>query len=233
VSTIAGTLRDDSGLDVRSVLEGLQRSGDRFAGSGAPPEAVLEVPCDAILLCAGSSTVDRRAAERLATRVVVCGANIPFTDEVGAQLEQRGILVLPDFMAGGGGVLGSTLVSAAGITAPELEPILRRCFKPLVAQTLAAAAAHGTTVATEARLRALRVIAACDAAYGSTRPETLLPERLAPVDGGLVRLILAAERRARGSTRLAALARVLHGAAVARAERVLLASFVAGATPTS
>lgn len=75
----------------------------------------------------------------------------------------------------------------------------------------------------------MRVIAACDAAYGATRPDTLLPERLAPRDSGVVRLLLAAERRCRGSTRLAALARVLRGSAVARTERVLSASLAAGA----
>jgi glutamate dehydrogenase (NAD(P)+) len=233
LSTIVGTLRDDHGLDVRAVLDELGRSGDKVASGGAPAEAVLSVRCDAMLLCAGSDTVDARVAERLDVRAVVCGANIPFTDDVGDRLEQRGILVLPDFVAGGGGVLGSTLVSAAGVRAPELEPILRRSFKPRVAQTLAASAAQGTTVAFEARTQALRAIAACDAAYGQMRPETLLPERLAPRDSGAVRLMLAAEQRLRGSTRLAPIARLLHGTAVARAERVLRASFVAGSQSTS
>ena len=233
LSTIVGTLRDDRGLDVRVVLDELGRSGDKVASGGATPQAVLAVPCDAMLLCAGSDTVDAQAAERLDVRAVVCGANIPFTDEVGDRLEQRGILVLPDFVAGGGGVLGSTLVSAAGVRAPELEPVLRRSFKPRVAQTLAASSAQGTTVAFEARMRALRSIAACDTAYGQARPDTLLPERLAPRDSGPVRLMLAAERRLRGSTRLAPIARLLHGTAVARAERVLRASFAPGAQPTS
>jgi glutamate dehydrogenase (NAD(P)+) len=229
ISTVAGTLGDDGGLDVRSVLENLRQSGDKFTSGGAPPEAVLAASCDVMLLCAGSDTLDATAAERLDVRAVVCGANIPFTDEVADRLVERGILVLPDFVAGTGGVLGSTLVAVAGATAPELELVLRRHFKPLVAQTLASAAARGTTVAAEARRRALRVIAACDAAYGSERPDALLPERLAPRDSGAVRLLLAAERRCRGSTRLAALARLLHGSAVARAERVLSASYAAGA----
>lgn len=233
VSTIAGTLRDDRGLDVRSTLEGLRRSGDGFAAGGEPPEAVLAAPCDVMLLCAGSSTLDTAAAERLDARSVVCGANIPFADGVADRLDGRGILVLPDFVAGGGGVLGSTLVSVAGVTPRELEAILRRRFKPLVAQTLAAAVARGTTAAVEAQRRALRVIAACEAAYGTERPNTLLPERLAPRDAGAVRLALAAERRVRGSTRLAFVARLLHRSAVARTERVLSASLSAGAGEAS
>ena len=228
VSTIAGTLRRDGGLDVESVLDGLGRAGDRFAASGEPPDAVLSTECDVMLLCAGSDTLDSTAGERLQARVVACGANIPLKDGVEDRLNARGILVLPDFVAGGGGVLGSTLVTAAGVTPLELEAILRRHFKPLVAQTLAAASARGTTIAVEARRRALRVIAACEAAYGSVRPGTLLPERLAPRDSGPVRLAVAAERRIRGSSRLGALARLLHGSAVARVERILSASLATG-----
>lgn len=229
VSTIAGTLRNENGLDVKAVLEGLGRAGDSFAGGGEPAGAVLSADCDVMLLCAGSGALDSASAEHLKARAVVCGANIPFTDGAEDQLTARGVLVLPDFVAGGGGVLGSTLVTAACVTPDELEAILRRRFKPLVAQMLAAAFARGTTVAIEARQQALGVIAACDAAYGTLRPDTLLPEKLAPADPAPVRLALAVERRARGSRRLAVIGRWLHRSAVARAERVLTASLAAGA----
>jgi glutamate dehydrogenase (NAD(P)+) len=229
VSTIAGTLRREDGLDVESVLDGLERAGDRFAANGEPADAVLSTDCDAMLLCAGSGTLDSMASERLQARVVACGANIPFKVGVEDRLNARGILVLPDFVAGSGGVLGSTLVTVAGVTSDELEAILRRRFKPLVSQTLAAASTRGTTVADEARCRALRVIAACEAAYGSVRPDTLLPERLAPRDPMPLRLAIEVERRIRGSLRLGALTRLLHGPAVARVERVLSASLATGA----
>ena len=233
VSTIAGTLRRDSGLDVKSVLDGLGRACDGLGAGGEPVDAVLATDCDVMLLCAGSGTLDSRAGEQLQARAVVCGANIPFADGVEDRLNARGILVLPDFVAGGGGVLGTTLVTAAGVTPLELEAILRRRFKPLVAQTLTAASARGTTAAVEARRRALRVIAACEAAYGPVRPVTLLPERLAPRDPAPIRLALAAERRIRGSSRLSAIARLLHGAAVTRAERVLSVSLAAGAVESA
>lgn len=229
VSTIAGTLRNENGLDVKAVLEGLGRVGDSFAGGGEPAGAVLSADCDVMLLCAGSGALDSASAGHLKARAVVCGANIPFADGVEDHLNARGVLVLPDFVAGGGGVLGSTLVTAARVTPDELEAILRRRFKPLVAQMLAAAFARGTTVAIEARQQALGVIAACEAAYGALRPDTLLPEKLVPADSAPVRLALAIERRTRGSRRLAVIGRWLHSTAVARAERILAASFAAGA----
>ena len=229
ISTIAGTLRNDSGLDVSAVLQGLTQVGDKFAGGGEPVDAVLGVDCDVLLLCAGSGALDPAAAAHLKARAVVCGANIPFAGDAEERLTARGILVLPDFVAGGGGVLGSTLVAVAAVTPNEVEAILRRRFKPLVSQVLAAASTKGTQPSVEARRQALGVIAACERAYGELRPDSLLPEELAPAASAPLRLILALERRARGSSRLAPIGRLLHGVAVTRAERVLAASLAAGA----
>jgi glutamate dehydrogenase/leucine dehydrogenase len=229
VSTLTGSLRDDRGLNVASMLEAACRLGDRFTAGGAPPEVLLTVPCDALILCGGTGSVDGPAADGIGARAVICGANIPFQDQVSDRLERRGVLVLPDFVASGGGVLGSTLVTAAGVGPGELEAILRRGFKPLVAETIARALARGTTVTVEARLRALRMVAACEAAYRAERAATLLPDRLAPRATAPERLLLAAERRLRGSRRARPLARLLHGVAVARAERVWTASLTAGA----
>ncbi|MDW8259605.1 MAG: Glu/Leu/Phe/Val dehydrogenase dimerization domain-containing protein, partial [Gammaproteobacteria bacterium] len=142
VATRAGTLHDDHGLNVPGLLEASRRVGDAFTAGSAPPQSVLRARCDALLLCAGSDAIDSASAAAIDARAVICGANIPFTDEVGAQIGARGILVIPDFVAGGGGVLGSTLFSVAGITVKELEGILRRQFKMRVARTIAQARAR-------------------------------------------------------------------------------------------
>ncbi|MDL1859443.1 Glu/Leu/Phe/Val dehydrogenase [Betaproteobacteria bacterium PRO7] len=229
VSTVAGAICDDSGMDAQSVLEEARRLGDRFTAGAAAPEALLDVSCDALLLCGGADVIDTKSAQAIRARTIICGANIPFVDEVAERFERRGILVLPDFVAGGGGVLGSTLVAVAGLTPGELAAVMRRQFKPLVEQTIAQARTSGTTVAAQAREKALRTLAACEAAYGAQRADTLLPEKLAPRASAPVRFVLAAERRVRGSRRLAPLARLLHGTVVDRAERVLCATRTVGA----
>jgi hypothetical protein len=190
---------------------------------------VLEVDCDALLSCAGTASIDAPLAARVRAATVVCGANTPFADRAEDVLCSRGILVLPDFVAGSGGVLGSTLEAAAGAGPGEIESILRRRFKPLVDSTIAAAAARGDPPAVEARRRALRVLEACDLAYRAERAPTLLPERLAPEASLAARACLALEHRLRGSTRLAPVARRLRRHALARAEQVLCASLAEGA----
>lgn len=229
VSTVAGAAIDPRGIEIAALLSGLAAHGDDFLAANAPASAALEAEADVMLLCAGSDVLDVARAQPLAVGAVICGANIPFTDEVAATLDARGILVVPDFVAGAGGVLGSTLVTACGASAAEIESLLRRHFKPLVAQTLADAVAHGTSADHEAMLRARRFIGACDAAYGRQQADSLLPVRLVRSEGWAMRQLLAVERRARPSRRLAAVARWLHGAAVRRAERVIAAAIAAGA----
>jgi glutamate dehydrogenase (NAD(P)+) len=231
VATVAGTLHRDEGLDAALLLEGLARSGDGFLGgtNRLSPLAVLEVDCDALLSCAVTASIDASVAARMRAGTVICGANTPFADGAQDALAARGILVLPDFIAGAGGVLGSTLETAAGAGPEEVESILRRRFKPLVTSTIAAAAARGDAPAVEAGRRALRVLAACDLAYRAERPPTLLPDRLAPEASLAARACLALEHRLRGSTRLAPVVRGLHRRALARAEQVLCASLEAGA----
>jgi glutamate dehydrogenase (NAD(P)+) len=228
ISTRAGALAAEDGLDLRSVFERLDKSPNESLQGMAPPEALFDVACDALLLCGGHDVLDDDSADRVAAPIIVCGANIPFDDEVAARLHARGITVVPDFVAGAGGVLGSTLASAAGASVDEVEQMMRRYFTVLLARTFERAFKRGTTVAVEARRRAELVIAACESLYGNERPPTLLPDRLVPAASWPMRLALAAERFVRGSPRRERVTRPLHLAALARAEEIMYAAMSIG-----
>jgi glutamate dehydrogenase (NAD(P)+) len=228
ISTRAGALAAEEGLDLRSVFERLDQSPDESVEGMAPPEALFDVACDALLLCAGSDALGGDSADRVAAPIIVCGANIPFDDEVAARLDSRGITVVPDFVAGAGGVLGSTLASAAGASVDEVEQMLRRHFTVLLARTFERAFKRGTTVAVEARRRAELVIAACESLYGNEQSPSLLADRLVPAASWPMRLALAAERIVRGSPRPERVTRPLHLAALARAEKIMSAAMSIG-----
>ena len=55
-----------------------------------------------------------RQVGRLRTKVVARGANIPCTAEAEAVLADRGVLVLPDFLANAGGVICAALEYQGG-----------------------------------------------------------------------------------------------------------------------
>lgn len=103
-----GTIADPSGLDIVALAE-LKAAGrplTALAGARAlPPEAVIDVACDIWIPAARPDVITAANVERLDTRLVAQGANIPCTAEAEAALAARGILVLPDFIANAGGVI--------------------------------------------------------------------------------------------------------------------------------
>lgn len=125
LSTRDGGLHDPAGLDVPALCSARERSGDRFlrawTGGGASIAATdaLLVPCEAAVPAAQSFVLDAETAPALQARVVACAANAPFARAVERALGARGILVLPDFVANVGGVVGSVLERAIGQAALE------------------------------------------------------------------------------------------------------------------
>lgn len=51
--------------------------------------------------------INERNVERIQAKIVVEAANIPATYEIEKKLHERGILVVPDFVANAGGVISS------------------------------------------------------------------------------------------------------------------------------
>lgn len=107
VSDVNGALRNDEGFDVSALLAhaSARRTIAGFEG-GTPtdPSGVLELPCDILVPAALENQITKQNAERLTARVIVEGANGPTTWEADEILQRKGVVVVPDILANGGGV---------------------------------------------------------------------------------------------------------------------------------
>ena len=107
-SDTSGTIEDRSGLDV-SALIALKDAGralrDHPQGEKLDTDAILDVDCDIWIPAARPDVVRADNVERLRTRLVAQGANIPCTPDAELALHKRGVLVIPDFIANAGGVI--------------------------------------------------------------------------------------------------------------------------------
>ena len=77
-------------------------------GSGvrlAPREEIFHVPCDILIPAAVENSISEQVAVQMRVRAVVPGANLAVAAGAEALLSQKGVLVLPDFLAGCGGSL--------------------------------------------------------------------------------------------------------------------------------
>jgi glutamate dehydrogenase (NAD(P)+) len=107
-SDTGGTLHDPDGIDI-AALTALKKAGRSVVshdrGEALTDEAILDVACDIGIPAARPDVINESNAERLNTRLVVEGANIPATEAAERRLHQRGILCVPDFIANAGGVI--------------------------------------------------------------------------------------------------------------------------------
>jgi glutamate dehydrogenase/leucine dehydrogenase len=112
VSTLAGTRYDPQGLDVDRLLTLRQEYGDDAVrhyphGKLLRRNKLFTLPVDILIPGARPDAINHKNVERIQARLVVPGANIPFTHVIANQLSERGIGIVPDFVSNGGGVLAA------------------------------------------------------------------------------------------------------------------------------
>jgi glutamate dehydrogenase/leucine dehydrogenase len=66
-------------------------------------DALFDVPTDILVLAAGEDAIDAERAAALQVSAVVVGSNCGLRPDVEQALHRRGVLVIPDFVAGSGG----------------------------------------------------------------------------------------------------------------------------------
>jgi len=103
-----GTLYDPNGLDIAKLIA-LKGQGQPLTvsegGKKLPLDAILDVDCDIWIPAARPDVLRADTAARIKARLVAQGANIPATAEAEKLLDERGVVVLPDFIANAGGVI--------------------------------------------------------------------------------------------------------------------------------
>jgi glutamate dehydrogenase (NAD(P)+) len=108
VADVQGTVANDEGLDVEALIKGRSPLGDidRAALGPAdrqlPREAWLDVDAEILVPAAVADAIDAGNVDRVKARLVVEAANIPTTEEAQRRLHERGVTVIPDFVANGG-----------------------------------------------------------------------------------------------------------------------------------
>jgi glutamate dehydrogenase/leucine dehydrogenase len=103
-----GVVYNPEGIDVGELSAVKCQTGTVTAYKGGrkltPPE-LLTLPCDILVPAARPDCIHAGNASAVRARLILQGANIPATQEAEALLHQRGVLVVPDFIANAGGVI--------------------------------------------------------------------------------------------------------------------------------
>lgn len=125
VATASGTVSDPDGLDVVKLVELRTDHGDDCVtayGAVTDPAAVLEVDADILVPAALQDVIDTDLARRITPALIVEGANLPTTPEARQILHERGVAVVPDFIANAGGVVAAAHSMDARHSAFTVDP---------------------------------------------------------------------------------------------------------------
>lgn len=103
-----GSISNPDGLDPDELHAHKEKGlpAHEFAGGkGGPSDAIIDVECDIWIPAARPDVVREDNVGRIKARLVIEGANIPVTEGAERTLHERGVLVVPDFIANAGGVI--------------------------------------------------------------------------------------------------------------------------------
>ena len=111
-------------LDIPSLLaaqeggeKGIIPLAENSKAAYADNKKIYDLSCDIFVPAAIEKAVDKEVAKHIETKAIASGANLAVTEEAEQILQQRGIPVIPDMVAGCGGSL-----SMEGLYGPETPP---------------------------------------------------------------------------------------------------------------
>jgi glutamate dehydrogenase (NAD(P)+) len=111
VTDADGGVYNEKGLAVKALVEHVQKTGSVAGFADAEPitnEQLWRIPCDYMVPAALGGVITKEDnVSDLECRVLVEAANAPTTPIADKILDERGIPVLPDFLANAGGVVVS------------------------------------------------------------------------------------------------------------------------------
>jgi glutamate dehydrogenase (NAD(P)+) len=121
-----GAIYNPQGIDVARLIA-LKNSGnavtDYVDGKRLEADAVIDIDCEIWIPAARPDVIRKDNVHRLKTKLVPQGANIPFTVEAERILHERGVLVIPDFIANAGGVICASVEYHGGTQSQAFHEI--------------------------------------------------------------------------------------------------------------
>ncbi len=171
---VHGTVANPDGLDVerllrtRDPLGGIDRGQLGAADRRLDGDAWLDLDCDVLVPAATSYCITAENQERVRASVIAEAANMPTLPEAEASLRERGITVLPDFVANSGtnAWWWWTLFGDIGADSGDAEKMVRSSMRDVVTQMLDRAEAGGISARQAAQQLVDANLVAIDEQFG-------------------------------------------------------------------
>ena len=124
-----GTIHDPAGISVAELIEVKAKTGSvvNYAkGKKLGKGDIFGLSCDILIPAARPDCIHKDNVEGIQAKLILQGANIPATAEAETILHQRGVLIVPDFIANAGGVTCASVEIHGGNEARALQDISQK-----------------------------------------------------------------------------------------------------------
>lgn len=134
VNDVSGFVYEPKGLDILQLMEDMREkeklsdlSASKYHYNILDKDIVFEIEADIFIPAAMTGVINDSTAPKLidnGIKIIVEAANIPTTSSADTYLIDKGILIIPDFLANSGGVIGS-FVESQGRTEKEAFDLIQ------------------------------------------------------------------------------------------------------------
>lgn len=110
VSGSRGGVYDESGLDLDILmsLKSQKKSVSEYpTGRKIGKGEILELAVDILIPASVTDVINENNKDKIKAKIIVEGANIPMRENIEDELFNKGIIIVPDFVANAGGVISS------------------------------------------------------------------------------------------------------------------------------
>ncbi len=117
VSDSKGVIYNPTGLDYQKLMDVKAKEGTVIKypeGKVLTDPELFELPVDILIPGARPDVITDKNKGKVKAKLIVEAANIPMREETEEYFHQKGILIVPDFVANAGGVISSAVEFAGG-----------------------------------------------------------------------------------------------------------------------
>ncbi len=159
-----GTIYNPGGLDIEELIRIKETTGlvtNYKKGEVLKTTDLLTISTDIFVPAARPDVITEANSDVLDAKLVIEGANIPITENAEKMLHDRGILIVPDFVANAGGVITASVEYHGGTETAALERIkstIRRNTKEILEKVYSEKTYPRDTAISIAKQRVLRAM---------------------------------------------------------------------------
>ncbi len=130
-----GTIYDPEGIDIEKAEKHSYATREKDSvknyrvGKSLPRDDILSIDCDIFVPCAIGDVINLDTWESIKAKYIVEGANNSTNPRAEELLFQKGVIIVPDFLANAGGVIGSYVEYKRGNEAEAFSMIESKISK--------------------------------------------------------------------------------------------------------